>query len=123
VETWKNPNTIAAGIACQYPYDVEVALPALYKCNGVAETVTDHEILEAERLLAKTEGVFAEPSAASSIAGLRKLIDGGTIGSDDLVVCELTGSGLKDTKVATPEPNDPIAPTLEELESALQLYG
>ena len=122
VETWKKPETIASGIACTYPYDIDVALPAVHQSNGTAEAVTDEEILEAEVLLAKTEGIFVEPSAASSIAGLRKLIESGTIERNDLVVCEITGNGLKDIKSAMRTYKDPvtIAPTLEELERVLQ---
>lgn len=122
VETWKNPQTVASGIACVCPYDVDVALPAIYQSKGTAEDVTDEEILEAEVLLAKSEGVFAEPSAASSIAGLRKLVDSGVIERNDLIVCEITGSGLKDTKSAMKKYKDPLTiASLEELERALQL--
>ena len=121
VKTWKRPETIASGIACVYPYDVDVALPAVYQSEGTAEAVTDEEILEAEALLAKNEGIFAEPAAASSIAGLIKLVDSGLIEGDDLIVCEVTGNGLKDTKSTMNLYKEPaaIVPDLRELECVL----
>jgi len=122
-EAWMNPETVATGIACGYPYDIDVALPAIYQSNGTAETVTDKEILDAQMLLAKAEGIFAEPSAAASIAGLKKLIDNGIIDRSDLIVCEVTGNGLKDTQSAMKASKIPpvTVHSLEELDRVLQL--
>jgi len=72
-----------------------LALNAIKSSGGTCITVNDNEILDATSLLAKSEGVFAEPSAASSIAGLKKMLDTGLIERDEEVVCVLTGAGLK----------------------------
>ena len=61
----------------------------------MAESVTDEEMLESVHLLGKTEGLFAEPSAAATVAVIRKLKSSGSIGSDDIVVAVVTGTGLK----------------------------
>jgi threonine synthase len=60
------------------------------------DCVTDEEIIHAYRLMAKTEGILAEPASAASVAGLLKSINAGKIGKDGQVVCVLTGNGLKD---------------------------
>jgi threonine synthase len=126
VEIWRNASTIASGIQDPYPYDVELALPAIYKSKGTAEAVTDDEILEAEMMLASSEGIFAEPSAAASIAGLRRLVDNGIVQRNDLVVCEVTGSGLKDvesaTRICSKNPAK-IRPSLEELERVMHTWS
>jgi threonine synthase len=62
--------------------------------------VTDEEILEAQKMLARSEGLFVEPASASSIAGLKKLFEMGKIGKDEVVVCVTTGHGLKDPDIA-----------------------
>jgi threonine synthase len=69
--------------------------------------VTDDEIMAAYKLLAATEGIFAEPASAASIAGLKKLADAKRIEAGAVVVCTLTGHGLKDPQNAIkscPEP-------------------
>ncbi len=95
IKPWLNPTTIASGLADAYPWDSLQAMKAIHKSGGAVEAVSDEEILEALHLLAKTEGIFAEPAAVSSIAALKKLRENGTIDRSDLVVCEVTGSGLK----------------------------
>jgi threonine synthase len=75
-------------------------LHAINESHGTAETVSDKEILEAQRDLASKEGIFVEPASAASIAGLRKSREAGKIDRSDLVVCVTTGHGLKDPSVA-----------------------
>lgn len=96
IEAWDQPNTIAGGLADVFPWDGDSALIAIRETGGTAEKVSDDEILRAQRLLASTEGLFAEPSGAASLAGLIKLLDEGIIGRDETVVVLVTGSGLKD---------------------------
>jgi threonine synthase len=62
--------------------------------------VTDDEILAAYRALAMEEGIFCEPSSAASVAGVTRLAATGAIAADTLVVCVLTGTGLKDPTTA-----------------------
>ena len=65
--------------------------------DGYAESATDEEIIEAIKLLAKTEGVFAEPAGGVTVAVLKKLIERGCISTDERIVCYITGNGLKTT--------------------------
>ncbi len=99
IESVSNPKTFAVDIRVGAPPLGQKALNAIRDSKGTAVAVSDVEILEAIRLLAKTEGVFAEPSAASTIAGLKKLIKLGAIDRDEEVVCVITGAGLKDPSV------------------------
>ena len=98
------------------------ALAALRESNGTAVALSDAEILQAQSLTASLSGIFAEPAAATSVAAARKMRQAGLIKSDDLVVCNLTGHGLKQ-----PEANQvaekefvPIAPTLAGLREQLR---
>ena len=64
------------------------------------EAVTDDEILAAYRDLARLEGIFCEPSSAAGVAGVRRAATGGRIDPDAVIVCVLTGHGLKDPTTA-----------------------
>jgi threonine synthase len=66
------------------------------------------EILDAQKMLAQGEGLFVEPASASSIAGLKKLIENGEIDKDECVVCVTTGHGLKDPDVAVKISEKPV---------------
>ena len=93
------------------------ALAALREFKGTAVALSDDEILEAQFLTGSLAGVFAEPAAATSVAAAKKLRDAGVIGADDLVVCNLTGHGLKQPEAVRVPDSElrPIAPTLEAL--------
>ncbi len=95
-----NPRTIASAIRIGSPVNWTKVLPAINESRGTAETVSDKEILRAQRDLASKEGIFVEPASAASIAGLRKSREAGRIDRSDLVVCVTTGHGLKDPSVA-----------------------
>lgn len=126
IEAWERPNTIAGGLADPFPWDGGTALTAIRKTNGVAEAIPDKNILEAERLLALTEGIFAEPSGVTSLAGLAKLLEERVIDSSETVVALVTGSGLKDPEVIKKLFEEPptIQPLLEEFEKkVLHDYG
>ncbi len=71
------------------------ALSALRESNGTAVPLSDEEILDAQSLTARLAGVFAEPAAATSVAAAKKLRESDVIRADDLVICNLTGHGLK----------------------------
>ena len=71
------------------------ALAALRDSQGTAVGLSDGEILEAQALTARLAGIFAEPAAATSVAAARKMRANGIIGRDEVVVCHLTGHGLK----------------------------
>jgi threonine synthase len=95
-----NPETIATAIRIGAPISWRKALNAIRESKGTAETVTDQEILKAQKLIARSEGLFVEPASAASIAGVKKLVEMGEIGKDEVVVCVTTGHGLKDPDTA-----------------------
>lgn len=94
------PETVATAIRIGSPVNWSKVLRAINESEGTADTVTDNEILEAQRVLAQKEGIFVEPASAASIAGLRRLACSGMIDRSDVVVCVTTGHGLKDPSVA-----------------------
>jgi len=96
----ENPETIATAIRIGAPVSATKALRAIYESDGLAETVTDDEILSAQKLLARTEGIGIEPASAASIAGLKKLVENGSIDKGEQVVCVVTGHLLKDPNTA-----------------------
>jgi threonine synthase len=93
-----NPDTIATAIACGNPVDGHKALRALKESNGLAVSVTENEILNARRELARTQGIDCEPSGAVAYAGIRKLEAAGKLSKSKLKVAIVSGSGLKDLK-------------------------
>ena len=97
------------------------ALRAVRASNGAGVALTDEEILEAQGLLSRMAGIFAEPSAATSLAAAARLRRQGVIRSDDMVVCNVTGHGLKQVaSVAVPrERLQPIEPDLDALRETL----
>ena len=101
IEPILSPETVATAIRIGNPVSWMKALNSIYDSKGHAETVSDQEILDAQRLLAQTEGIFAEPASATPIASLRNLLDQGEIEKTDSVVCVATGHGLKDADVIT----------------------
>lgn len=92
----EKPETVASAIRIGAPVSWKKAMRAIKDSEGTAETVTDNEILGAQKMLARYEGLFVEPASASSIAGLKKMLENGEIGKDEVVVCVATGHGLKD---------------------------
>ncbi|MEA1904483.1 MAG: pyridoxal-phosphate dependent enzyme, partial [Candidatus Hadarchaeota archaeon] len=122
ISTWENPQTVAGGLMDPYPWDADTAIPAIKRSKGTAEAVSDKEILSAEKMLARLEGVFAEPSGATGLAGLIKLLDAGVVDRSDRVVVEVTGGGLKDQKSAAGLVEEPptIEPEPRQLERILK---
>ena len=104
----ENPETIATAIRIGAPVSSIKALRAIYDSNGFAETVTDDEILEAQKELARKEGIGVEPASAASIAGLKKLVAEGIIDKGEQVVCIVTGHLLKDPNTAINACIEPI---------------
>jgi threonine synthase len=96
--TVEQPDTIATAIRIGNPVNRENALRARQESNGDFMAVTDEEILSAYKLLGSGEGVFCEPASAASVAGLLKRREEVPAGA--LVVCVLTGNGLKDPTTA-----------------------
>jgi len=111
----KNPQTVATAIRIGNPYSWKSALRAAEESGGRIDMVSDGEILNAYRMIASTEGIFCEPASAASVAGLIKLTRGGFFKGGEVVVCTLTGNGLKDPDTALKVCEEPITvpPKLE----------
>jgi threonine synthase len=109
------PDTIAKSLAIGNPADGIYALDAVRKSGGALTSVTDDEIVEGIRLLARTEGIFAETAGGVTIASLAKLAAEGVVRADERVVVYVTGIGLKTIEAVTPlvGPTATIAPTLD----------
>ncbi len=89
------PNTIAKSLAIGNPADGYYALKTAAESGGAMETVTDDEVIEGIKLLAQTEGVFAETAGGVTIGALRKLVKQGMIKKNDVTIAYITGNGLK----------------------------
>jgi threonine synthase len=96
----EEPRTIATAIRIGNPASWQGAVAARDESGGAIEAVTDEDILAAYRLLARTEGVFAEPASAISLAGALRLGASGRLRPHDVLVLTLTGHGLKDPDTA-----------------------
>jgi threonine synthase len=108
-----NPQTIATAIRIGSPVNWPKVLKAITESKGTAETVTDPEILLAQRELATLEGIFVEPASAASIAGLKKLHGSGKIDPSETIVCVTTGHGLKDPSILGRLPKSQTSYNLE----------
>jgi threonine synthase len=118
----QSPKTMAEGIAVGAPPKGSLVLQALRKTGGLAETVNEDEIVECAKVLAAKEGLYVEISAAPSVAGAIKLMKKGIIEKGDVIVCELTGTGLKSSREYSQivRHSLEIEPTLESLVKALK---
>ena len=113
------PNTIAKSLAIGTPADGFYALKVMQETGGAAEDVTDDEIREGMRLLAETEGIFAETAGGVTVGVAKKLIASGKIPQDDSVVLCITGNGLKTLDALNGHLGHPreIKPSLREFEA------
>jgi threonine synthase len=96
----REPETIATAIRVGSPASWAGAVAARDESDGLFDSVTDEQILHAYRLLAAQEGVFVEPASAASVAGLLVTAADGRLPAGSLVVCTVTGHGLKDPATA-----------------------
>ena len=119
------PETVADSISVGHPRDGKRALRMIAETGGTAVAVDDRSILEAMRELPAETGLFAEPSAAASLAGLKTMGERGTIDPGEKVVLMITGNGLKDVATAAKLPEEPplVEPELAAVEKALQEGG
>ncbi len=95
----ENPQTVASAIRIGNPASWRFAEAARDESGGAIDSVTDDEILDAYRLLAQEEGIFCEPASAASLAGLLKHLSTEEV-ADEIIVCVITGHGLKDPDTA-----------------------
>jgi threonine synthase len=114
------PDTIARSLAIGNPADGPYALDTVRRTGGAMAHVNDQQIVDGIRLLAQTEGVFAETAGGVTVATLAKLAADGTIRPDERVVAYVTGHGLKtlDAVVDQVGPTATIAPNLDAFHAA-----
>jgi len=94
------PQTIADSIAVGVPRNWKKAVLAIQASGGTMINVEDEEILEAMRSTGRLTGIFAEPAAATAVAGVRRAVEEGIIGRKQSVLAVVTGNGLKDIRSA-----------------------
>ena len=92
---WTGAHTIASGLRVPKSFADQIVLHDLRESNGTAVSVSDDEIIEAQKWLASREGIFAAPEGAATLAGLVKLIQSGWIHPEEKIVMFNTGTGLK----------------------------
>ena len=129
VEAWERqsfdikpqkPNTIAKSLAIGNPADGYYALKVMSQSGGEGVAVSDDEVVEGIKLLAETEGIFAETAGGVVIAGLRRLVEKGLIDPEELVVAFITGAGLKTQEAVAPrlKPALAVQPNIASFENA-----
>ncbi|MDR2528409.1 MAG: threonine synthase [Synergistaceae bacterium] len=121
-EPCPSPETVATAIRIGNPVSARLARAAVSESGGEFNSVTDEEILAAQRLLAAKGGVFAEPASCAPLAGLLKLKEAGRLPQGIKVVMVLTGSGLKDPDTAMSQVGRPVeaGDSLESLLTVLK---
>ena len=119
----EEPETVATAIRIGNPASWSGATDARDASGGLIETVSDEEILAAQRDVVRMEGVFCEPASAAGVAGVRNLAADGRITAAETVVCVLTGHGLKDPDAVQAEEGTltPIPPDLGSIRAAMEL--
>ena len=96
----EKPETVATAIRIGNPASWEKAVAARDESGGIIDMVSDDKILAAQRIMASEAGVFGEPASAAPLAGLIKLTNRGANFTGKIIVCVVTGNGLKDTETA-----------------------
>jgi threonine synthase len=116
------PNTIAKSLAIGNPADGYYSIKIVEQTGGALESVSDPEIVEGIKLLARTEGIFAETAGGVTIGVLKKLVAAGKIDPEERVVAYITGNGLKTTDAVADHVAPPlrVAPTLAAFEAAFK---
>ena len=117
-----SPHTIADSIAVGVPRNWKKAVMAVKEAGGAMINVSDDEILDAMRYTGRLAGIFAEPAAATAVAGLRRAVAEGIVGRRATAVALITGNGLKDVQSARAAVGAPfeVSPDGEGLEEILR---
>lgn len=120
----EKPETVATAIRIGNPASWEGAKNAVAQSHGQIDKVTDEEILEGYRMIAKSDGIFAEPASAASVAGIMKAHREGKIPPGSIITATLTGHGLKDPDTAirvSPNGVTVVPSNLDSILKALKL--
>jgi threonine synthase len=117
----ENPDTVATAIRIGNPANWTKTVRALKESGGGAFAVSDEQILEAQKFMARLEGIFPEPAGAAALAGLMRDVEEDLVDRSSLIVCVSTGHGLKDPDTAISQSVKPrvIEPTMEALSRVL----
>ncbi len=111
----ENPSTISSAICVGDPLDGKKILKAIHESGGSALDVDDKDTLNAQILLAKQESIFVEPSAATGLAALKKMLKNKQVTPDEKIVLVMTGAGLKDpSSVLKVLPTCPVIDPIDE---------
>jgi len=119
----ESPETVATAIRIGNPASWEHAVEAATESSGTIDMVSDEEILNAHRMLARTAGIFVEPASAAGIAGLLKCHAAGGVPNGSTVVATVTGHGLKDPGVAVENSLAESSVVDADLDSVLAVIG
>ncbi len=122
-EPIESPETIATAIRIGNPASWDLASKASEESSGAIDCVSDEEILDAHRLLARSEGLFVEPASAAGIAGIVKSKARGEIPEGSILVVTVTGHGLKDPGIAIDNANTKSVVVESDIESVLEAIG
>ena len=116
----QRPNTIAKSLAIGNPADGYYSLVQLRDTNGACGSVGDDEIIAGMKLLAETEGIFAETAGGVTVASLKQLVEQGRIAPEELTVAFITGADFKTAEAVADHLSPPleVEATVESFESA-----
>jgi threonine synthase len=125
VKPVRNPQTIAKSLAIGDPADGYFASRLIQETGGWSDDVDDDAIIDAMRLLAETEGIWAETAGGVTLAVAQKLVEQGRIGRDDSIVICITGNGLKTQEPLLDRMAKPVVikPSMEEFEALLEILA
>jgi threonine synthase len=115
------PDTVAKSLAIGNPADGGPAIAIARRTGGWIDAADDDEIAEGMRLLARTEGVFAETAGGVTVAVLRRLVDDGRLDRDARTVAVISGNGLKTVDAVPASPTWTVRPSLDDFEEAAGL--
>ena len=118
-----DPQTVATAIRIGNPASWQGATNALKESKGYIDKVTDDEILEAYKLVARTEGIFAEPASTAPLAGLVKCVRANLIPAGSVITATLTGHGLKDPDTAIKAAGAEALVSKPDMASVMKLIG
>lgn len=119
------PKTIAKSLAIGNPADGIYAIDAIHQSGGSGDSVTDQEIIDGIKLLARTEGIFTETAGGVTVATTKKLIEKGIIPKNESCVICITGNGLKTQEAITDHIGKPyrIKPSIDSFEKTIKDEG
>lgn len=121
VKPVEKPETIVKSLAIGTPADGYYAIHAMKRSGGQCEDASDEEVIDGIKLLASTEGIFAETAGGVTVACAKKLIEAGAIPKDESIVLCITGHGLKTSEAIVGKCGEPrlIKPSLREFDETI----